>query len=68
MDANFAVSFQANTSDTHAHREWGRIGQGSRIRLDCFASQEQALAALLALEDRKRQRGCWVEPQQLVML
>lgn len=48
-------------------REWGRIGQGGRIRLDCFTTQEQALAALLALEDRKRQRGYWVEPQQLNM-
>lgn len=49
------------------YREWGRIGRGSRIRLDCFATHEQALAALLALEARKRQRGYWVEPQQLAM-
>ena len=48
-------------------REWGRIGQGGRIRLDCFATHEQALVALLALEARKRQRGYWVEPQQLAM-
>lgn len=49
------------------YREWGRIGQGSMIRLDCFATQEKALAALSALEARKRQRGYWVEPQQLTM-
>lgn len=49
------------------YREWGRIGRGGRIRLDCFATYEQAMAALLALEARKRQRGYWVEPQQLVM-
>lgn len=49
------------------YREWGRIGRGGRIRLDCFATYEQAMAALLALEARKRQRGYWVEPQQLAM-
>ena len=48
-------------------REWGRIGQRGRIRLDCFDTHAQALAALLALEARKRQRGYWVEPQQLAM-
>lgn len=49
------------------YREWGRIGRGGRIRLDCFATYEQAMAALLALEARKRQRGYCVEPQQLAM-
>ena len=27
-------------------REWGRIGQGGRIRLDCFATHEQAFGGI----------------------
>jgi transposase InsO family protein len=39
MAAHFAVSFQANTSDVHAHGEWpvqitsGRRGSASRLRV-----------------------------------
>lgn len=46
-------------------RVWGRIGQGGRTRLDWFAAQEEAEAALLALEKAKRRRGYFMEPQQL---
>lgn len=49
------------------YREWGRIGQNGQVRLDCFEEEHQAIAALLALEASKRQRGYWVMPQQLSM-
>lgn len=49
------------------YREWGRIGQGGQVRMDWFADENQAVAALIALEAAKRQRGYWVEPQQLAM-
>ncbi len=49
------------------YREWGRIGQGGQVRMDWFADENQAVAALVTLEAAKRQRGYWVEPQQLAM-
>jgi predicted DNA-binding WGR domain protein len=48
-------------------REWGRIGQGGQIRMYWFRNEDQAVAALIVLEAAKRQRGYWVEPQQLDM-
>jgi predicted DNA-binding WGR domain protein len=52
--------------------EWtlyrGRIGQGGQVRMDWFTDEGQAVAALITLEDAKRRRGYWVEPQQLAML
>lgn len=50
------------------YREWGRIGQGGQVRMDWFSDEGQAVAALVMLETSKRQRGYWVEPQQLAML
>ena len=47
------------------YREWGRIGQGGQVRMDWFDSEELAVAALIALEAAKRQRGYWIQPQQL---
>ena len=49
------------------YREWGRIGQGGQVRMDWFEDENQAVAALITLEAYKRQRGYWVEPQQLAM-
>jgi predicted DNA-binding WGR domain protein len=49
------------------YREWGRIGQGGQVRMEWFTDEGQAVAALIALETAKRQRGYWVEPQQLAM-
>ena len=50
------------------HREWGRIGQGGRTRMDWYNREEDAVAELLALENGKRRRGYFVEPQQLVLI
>lgn len=50
------------------YREWGRIGQGGQVRMDWFSDEGQAIAALVTLETSKRNRGYWVEPQQLAML
>ena len=49
------------------YREWGRKGQGGQVRMDWFEDENQAVAALVILEASKRQRGYWVEPQQLAM-
>lgn len=49
------------------YREWGRVGQGGQVRMDWFESENEAIAALVILEASKRQRGYWVEPQQLAM-
>ena len=49
-------------------REWGRIGASGQVRLEIYQSQTEAEHALLALENRKRQRGYFMEPQQLHML
>ncbi len=49
-------------------REWGRIGASGQVRLDLYQSHAEADEALLALEDRKRRRGYFMEPQQLPML
>ena len=49
------------------YREWGRIGQGGQVRMEGFADENQAVAALIMLEASKRRRGYWVEPQQLRM-
>jgi predicted DNA-binding WGR domain protein len=37
-------------------REWGRIGQGSRVRLDLFRSALEAKRALDMLEGAKQRR------------
>ena len=49
------------------YREWGRIGQSGRVRMDWFLDETEAKAALIALEASRRNRGYWVEPQQLSM-
>jgi predicted DNA-binding WGR domain protein len=49
------------------YREWGRIGQDGQVRMDWFEDENQAVTALITLETSKRQRGYWVEPQQLAM-
>lgn len=48
-------------------RQWGRIGQGGQIRMDCYSREADAEAALLSLETAKRRRGYFVEPQQLLL-
>ena len=37
-------------------REWGRIGQGGRVRLDLFRSALEAKSALKLLESAKQRR------------
>ena len=49
------------------YHEWGEIGQGGQVRMDWFADENQAIAALITLEAAKRERGYCVEPQQLAM-
>ena len=49
------------------YREWGRIGQGGKVRVEWFDSEDLAVGALIVLEAAKRRRGYWVEPQQPVM-
>lgn len=39
------------------YREWGRIGQGGQVRMEWFADESQAVAALIMLETSKRRRG-----------
>lgn len=38
-------------------REWGRIGRGGQIKREDFASEGQAVDALIALQQRKARRG-----------
>jgi len=38
-------------------REWGRIGSGGRVRHDVFASEGQAVSALVAMSAAKTRRG-----------
>ena len=49
------------------YREWGRIGQSGKVRMEWFNSEDLAVSALITLEVAKRRRGYWVEPQQLAM-
>jgi predicted DNA-binding WGR domain protein len=49
------------------YREWGRIGQSGKVRMEWFDSEALAVGALIVLEAAKRRRGYWVEPQQLAM-
>jgi predicted DNA-binding WGR domain protein len=49
------------------YREWGRIGQGGKVRMEWFDSEDKASAALVALETAKRRRGYWLRPEQLSM-
>lgn len=49
------------------YREWGRIGQGGQIRKEWLCDEDQAVATLVLLEAAKRQRGYWVQPQQLTL-
>lgn len=46
-------------------KEWGRIGQAGQVRSLYFASQEDALRALLKLKAAKQRRGYWLRPEQL---
>jgi len=46
-------------------REWGRIGQGGKVRILHFPSQEEAAQAFLKLEAAKKGRGYWLRPEQL---
>jgi predicted DNA-binding WGR domain protein len=50
------------------YREWGRIGQGGKVRMEWFDSEDEAKVALVALEAAKRRRGYWLRPEQLPML
>lgn len=38
-------------------RVWGRIGCGGQLRMDWFATQQEAVRALRALEQAKWKRG-----------
>ena len=38
-------------------RAWGRIGRGGQLRVEWFATQQEAVRALQALEQAKRKRG-----------
>jgi len=38
-------------------REWGRIGSGGRVRYDDFASEVQAVSALISMSQIKARRG-----------
>jgi predicted DNA-binding WGR domain protein len=38
-------------------RRWGRIGIGSKVRLDEYPEEGRAIAAMEALRDRKIKRG-----------
>jgi len=50
------------------YREWGRIGQGGKVRMELFNSEDEAKSALITLEAAKRRRGYWLRPEQLPML
>lgn len=50
------------------YREWGRIGQGGKVRMEWFGSEDEAKSALTTLEAAKRRRGYWLRPEQLPML
>jgi len=50
------------------YREWGRIGQGGKVRMEWFADEDEAKSALTTLEAAKRRRGYWLRPEQLPML
>jgi predicted DNA-binding WGR domain protein len=47
------------------YREWGRIGQGGKVRMEWFGSEDEAKVALVTLEVAKRRRGYWLRPEQL---
>jgi predicted DNA-binding WGR domain protein len=38
-------------------RVWGRIGRSGQLRVDWFATQQEAVRALQTLEQAKRKRG-----------
>ncbi len=50
------------------YREWGRIGQGGKVRMDWFDTENEAKIALSKMEAAKRGRGYWLRPEQLPML
>lgn len=50
------------------YREWGRIGQSGKVRMEWFGSEDEAKSALTTLETAKRRRGYWLRPEQLPML
>jgi len=43
-------------------REWGRIGSGGRIRYDGFASEGEAVSALVSMSQTKVRRGYTERP------
>lgn len=45
-------------------REWGRIGQGGRLRSDLYPSAGEALDALGALAANKLRRGYRLPPRR----
>lgn len=62
----YCIAVQPNLfGEWTLHREWGRIGQGGRIRTEWFLDEEEAQIELEKIEDTKRRRGYFVEPQQL---
>ena len=40
-------------------RAWGRIGRGGQLRMDWFATQQEAVRSMQMLERAKRKRGYW---------
>ena len=55
-------------SEWTLYHEWGRIRQGGKVRIEWFVSEDEAKAALIALEVAKRRRGYWLRPEQLPLL
>jgi predicted DNA-binding WGR domain protein len=55
--ARFYVLRSSLFGDTALVREWGRLGQRGRRRLDLFAGRVQAVEALEAWLVRKARRG-----------
>ena len=50
------------------YREWDRIGQGGKVRMEWFGSEDEAKGAFVLLEAAKKKRGYWLRPEQLPML
>ena len=50
------------------YREWVRIGQSGKTRLESFATEEDGRSALAVIDAAKRRRGYWLRPEQLPLL
>ena len=48
-------------------KEWGRIGRKGTMRLEWYATKDEAETILLTIENRKRRKGYSLQPVQLVM-